>query len=270
MLTRTDISTFLNLINSENCKDFFGSVAEELNIKSTKLHKALKKIINEYKEQEKPECEESQDENVNLEEHKGKPCTVNGCKVQRINKPNLFDGQLVCATHFKLLTLKHERETRVYCQHINQTGAKYGEKCTSKAVEDGFCKRHLKSTSRSFKVVKEDIDIPNEPIDEKDFTYWSQTKELNIKNKIYNVHKPTNLAIERYTIDDDEQKIRVIGGMKLENNLPVFYKIENLDQNVIEWCICSKVLGEDVKKSEKRSNSKKNEKKSNSKKTETS
>ena len=263
MLTRADISTFLEVINSDNCKDFFGTLSEELGIKSTKLHKALKTVIKNYKEQshvEDQSDDQSEDSKIDLEEHRGKPCTVSGCKVQRINKPNLYDGQLVCATHFKLLTLKHERETRVFCEHVNQTGAKYGEKCTSKAVENGYCKRHLKSTSRTLKVVKEDVEIPQDPVDQQDHSYWNQTKELNIKYIIYNIHKPTNLVIERYTVEDD-QKIKVIGGMKLINNLPVFHKIETLDENIIEWCKNCNVVDIEIKKKRSRSKSKSSSKK---------
>lgn len=102
-------------------------LCQNFNIDSKSILKTINSQLNEIKA-----------------DSKGKPCNVDGCKVQRCTKPKSFDGKIVCSTHFKILSAKKTKLTAPKCMHIHTHGPKSGLTCTSKSVVNGYCNRHQK------------------------------------------------------------------------------------------------------------------------------
>lgn len=237
-----DEISFISLINNLSLKL---NIENQLLINTinniTETNAAHKKVseIQKIETSQETDSEKFIISDKNLAQFKGRACTIEGCKVQKITKPHLFEDKLVCSTHFKLLNAKKKKETKVQCKHINVVGKHYGEQCTSKSVcEDGFCKRHSRGSDRIFKIIRDKIELPSQPVEEID--WWvKNSKVVTIKNDSYILHKLTNFCFRKINVDDSE-KIEITGYMKIENGLPVYCNV--LDEKTTEWCQKSSLI----------------------------
>lgn len=162
-------------------------------------------------------------------------CSFVGCKVQKISKPKAIDNKHYCAVHFKQLSAKIKKETAPRCKHICLIGAvNGGQQCTSKAVNDGFCNRHSKSSTRNVFVIKEEVQLPESPCRGEEVKFWANIRVVVLDGVKYHLQKDTGLCVQK----KPDGKILVLGAVLKKTGSPKaqFFSMDELPSEVRNWC----------------------------------
>ncbi len=163
------------------------------------------------------------------------PCSFVGCKVQKITKPKSIEGKNYCAVHFKQLSAKIKKESAPKCKHICLIGTSNGgQQCTSKAVNDGFCNRHAKSSTRNVFVIKEEVQLPESPCRGEEIKFWANIRVVVLHGVKYHLQKDTGLCVQK----QPEGKIFVMGAVLKKSGSPKaqFFSVDELSREVRDWC----------------------------------